>query len=157
MYLFLNIFDSVLLLTLPFPIQLHQQATFHIVQLDKIVNVVEVTDKAASVDEALHVRPVDMNKLRQREATAIKKESQRASKINPNIGREVQLLFNELDRTLPCRWDGPKIVVLEDIEIVSPYTKDNVQMRSGAASARPSTSLGRVKQIVDTYYSRQRK
>lgn len=129
-------------------------------KLDKIERVTELPETPPQQDEPLRVRHVDVNKLRQREATAIKKESQRCAKINPSIRREAQLLFNDIDRTLPCRWDGSSIVVLEDIEIVAPYTHEHVQLRSAAAagaSTRAANSLSRVRQIVETYYARLRK
>jgi len=46
-----------------------------------------------------------------------------ASQINTNAPAFAQQIFNSISKTLPCRWNGVNILVLEEINIPPPYDK----------------------------------
>lgn len=60
------------------------------------------------------------------------------------MGKEAQDIFDALARTLPTRWDGTSIIVLDAVIISSPYKPDDCRGGSGA----PSGTLARVKKVV---------
>ena len=62
------------------------------------------------------------------------------------MGREAQDIFDALARTLPTRWDGTSIIVLDAVIIANPYRPDDCRGGVGA----PAGTLARVKKVVST-------
>lgn len=65
------------------------------------------------------------------------------------VGKEAQDIFDALARTLPTRWDGTSIVVLDAVIIASPYKSDDCRGGTGA----PSGTLARVKKVVSSSFN----
>ncbi|ODQ50134.1 hypothetical protein SAICODRAFT_73657 [Saitoella complicata NRRL Y-17804] len=68
--------------------------------------------------------------------------------VPPGVGREGVEIFEALTKTLPCRWQGTAIVVLDEVMVESPYTAEtckSIEERGGGNGY----SLKRVKMIVE--------
>jgi len=76
----------------------------------------------------LELKPVDLQRLKERENEAVKAEYKRIEREPPPgvspLGRE---LFEALGKTLPVRWAKQQIVVLEEVLVDPPYTRDSVK------------------------------
>ncbi|KAL8645246.1 MAG: hypothetical protein Q9210_006816 [Variospora velana] len=75
---------------------------------------------------------------------AVARLKEAASRKNKNVGKEAQDLFDGISRTLPTRWDGNNIVVMDSVVISSPYRSEDCKAGSGVA---PNT-LSRVRKVV---------
>lgn len=64
--------------------------------------------------------------------------------------REAQDVFDALAKTMPCRWEGTAIVVLDEVSIVPPYTP------GAAAAANPADTktLTRVRMVLEAERAR---
>jgi hypothetical protein len=73
-----------------------------------------------------------------------------ALKIGVGVTREAQDVFDALAKTMPCRWDGTTITVLDEVSIVPPYTLD-----ACAASIPADTqTLARVRKVLEAERAR---
>jgi hypothetical protein len=143
------------------------QATFHLINTDEIEQITpnephQPTTSADSdtatganhstKDSLLSIHSLDVTRLRQREEKSVNTARQKAGKIGVNVSRDAQLLFNELDRILPCQWDGPSIIVLEDIQLQPPYKVENVSPIARAQRAHAEgelqAAIHRIQQII---------
>jgi len=91
------------------------------------------------------VRPVDMGRIRAKEAGALAEAKKEAARINTNVGTDAQKIFNALAKTLPCRWDNDTIVIFDDLRLASPYRVEDVL--AGAMTSK--NELDRVKRVLD--------
>ncbi|OLY78958.1 Protein LSM12-like protein [Smittium mucronatum] len=85
--------------------------------------------------------PVDLLKIAHKKAL----EDARAASLLIGVGvtSEAQGIFNALNKTLPCRWIGDKISVLDEIIIEPPYDISNCKSLNST-----SESLDRVKKVL---------
>ncbi|KAI9325781.1 anticodon-binding domain-containing protein [Zopfochytrium polystomum] len=72
------------------------------------------------------VRSVNVDKVQAREKAAVRGEMERLAKIGVGVSELAQEIFYALDKTLPTRWKGKSIIVLDEVEISEPYTADTV-------------------------------
>ncbi|BFZ65087.1 hypothetical protein YB2330_006250 [Saitoella coloradoensis] len=66
----------------------------------------------------------------------------------PGVGREGVEIFEALSKTLPCRWQGTAIVVLDEVMVESPYTAETCKSIEEGSGGN-GYSLRRVKMIVE--------
>ncbi|KAL8930776.1 MAG: hypothetical protein Q9208_000317 [Pyrenodesmia sp. 3 TL-2023] len=76
---------------------------------------------------------------------AVARLKEAASRKNKNVGKEAQDLFDGISRTLPTRWDGNSIVVMDSVVISAPYRGEDCRAGNGV----PATTLSRVRKVVD--------
>eukprot|EP00793_Prasinoderma_coloniale_P000265 PRCOL_00005775-RA len=88
--------------------------------------------------------PVDLDLVAQREAAAVKKAEAAGRKIGVGVSAHAQKVFDALQRTMECSWDGPCIVVLDEVRISPPY--DTTAVAGGQAT--PATMLDRVVMVL---------
>eukprot|EP00890_Picochlorum_soloecismus_P000074 jgi/Picsp_1/1067/NSC_04550-R1_protein len=99
---------------------------FTIVKGSFVSDVQVVLDPNQAALEHKDVIPtVDADRTKLREDRAVKNARLEAMKIGEGVTEEAQVIFNALSKTLPCRWNGKSIVVLEEIEISEPYGSTN--------------------------------
>jgi hypothetical protein len=70
---------------------------------------------ASEHDELIPIVDADRTKLR--EDRAVRNARLEALKIGEGVTEEAQIIFNALSKTLPCRWNGKSIVVLEEVRM----------------------------------------
>ena len=62
------------------------------------------------------------------------------------VGQEAQEIFDAIARTLPARWDGSSIVVLDAVVIAPPYRSEDCR----AAKSAQAQMLLRVRKVVSS-------
>ncbi|KAL9038151.1 MAG: hypothetical protein Q9214_005401 [Letrouitia sp. 1 TL-2023] len=75
---------------------------------------------------------------------AVARLKEAASRKNKSVGREAQELFDGLGRTLPTRWDGTSIVVMDEVLISAPYRGEDCKAKAGVQAH----TLNRVRKVV---------
>ncbi|KAL8941691.1 MAG: hypothetical protein Q9216_002104 [Gyalolechia sp. 2 TL-2023] len=75
---------------------------------------------------------------------AVARLKEAASRKNKNVGKEAQDLFDGISRTLPTRWDGNSIVVMDSVVVSAPYRGEDCR----AGNDVPATTLSRVRKVV---------
>ncbi|KAL8675066.1 MAG: hypothetical protein Q9168_000549 [Polycauliona sp. 1 TL-2023] len=83
--------------------------------------------------------------LRARADAAVARLKELASRKNKAVGKEAQDLFDGLSRTLPTRWDGNSIVVMDSVVVSAPYRGEDCRAGNGV----PVHTLNRVRKVVD--------
>ncbi|KAF6002744.1 protein with role in RNA processing [Cyanidiococcus yangmingshanensis] len=84
---------------------------------------------------------LDLESLRHREARSIQRAQERLEKLGRGVSAHAQLVFDALDKTLPCHWEGPNIVVLDSVCVAPPYTVDAVRAIDGDQAAAQRVCL----------------
>ncbi|KAJ2696195.1 hypothetical protein FB645_006276 [Coemansia sp. IMI 203386] len=121
--------------------QKQQAARIHLIKAANIRDL-EVTAKSGTL--ALpEIRPVNMAAVEARKKRSLMQAQERASRIGVGVTDVAQSIFEALSRTLPCRWDQSKIVVLDEVIIESPYSVDNCREITQAP-----VTLQRVKKVL---------
>ncbi|KAJ1721445.1 hypothetical protein LPJ53_004030 [Coemansia erecta] len=121
-----------------------QQSLATRVHLIKAGNVkdVQVTERSSSI-VIPEVGPVAVGTIEARKKRSLAQAQERASRIGVGVTDDAQSIFEALSRTLPCRWDQNKIVVLDEVVIESPYGAENCRELTSA-----SFTLQRVKKVL---------
>jgi hypothetical protein len=58
---------------------------------------------------------VDAQRSKEREERAVRAAQLEASKIGTGVSEQAQAVFDAVSKTMPCRWDGQTIVVLDEV------------------------------------------
>mmetsp|Transcript_13978 Transcript_13978/g.16888 ORF Transcript_13978/g.16888 Transcript_13978/m.16888 type:complete len:191 (-) Transcript_13978:410-982(-) len=106
-----------------------------------IKDVVEATERNPG-KEVDPLPTLDMAKCRAREAKALKAAEEEAANIGVGVTEQAQEIFDALAKTLPCKWNGTRMIVLDEVTIVEPYGSDN-------CSGGNSMLLQRVRKVLD--------
>ncbi|KAJ2761830.1 hypothetical protein IWQ56_005085 [Coemansia nantahalensis] len=104
---------------------------------------VRAAPAAATGAQLPEVRPVAPAAIEARKQRALGAARERASRIGVGVSDRAQAIFEALSKTLPCRWDQDKIVVLDEVLVDPPYVVESCRALSAAAS-----SLPRVKKVL---------
>jgi small nuclear ribonucleoprotein (snRNP)-like protein len=123
-----------------------KRKTFRIVNIKHCRSISIASHKQASskrnsavpFSSATQLPGVNLDKLREREANAL---IERRQKLGTGVSHVAQQIFDSLSKTLPCKWNGNEILVLESIKIAPPYTLDSV-------TGTDSSSCERVKKVL---------
>lgn len=84
---------------------------------------------------------VNLEALVQKERAACALREKEAAKVGVGVSPEGQMMFDALDKTLPCRWENTTIVVMNDVYVSAPYTPQDCK--------GPSPRLARVQKMVE--------
>lgn len=89
---------------------------FTIVKGSFVSDVQVIGDPKQTASEHKEIIPiVDADRTKVREDRAVRNARLEALKIGEGVTEEAQIIFNALSKTLPCRWNGKSIVVLEEV------------------------------------------
>ncbi|GAA5994691.1 Lsm12p [Rhodotorula paludigena] len=75
---------------------------------------------------------------------AVAAEQRAAARIGQGVSPDAQQLFDALARTLPVRWAGTSIVVMDEVVVEEPYGSANVKGAKGSAER-----IERVKRMLE--------
>lgn len=94
--------------------------------------------------------PLDMDAAMARANAALAKAKEKAAKRNLSVGKEVQEIFDAIGKTLPVRWDGKDIVVMDQVVVKGPgYKGDDCVAGKNAGQG----ALPRVRKVVSDVFS----
>lgn len=92
---------------------------FVIVKESHVAGVGNVQEPTPGEDGEKEILPVvDTERTKLREERMIRTALAEAAKIGDGVSDEAQMIFNALSKTLPCRWNGKKIVILEEVRMI---------------------------------------
>ncbi|KAK6358709.1 hypothetical protein TWF730_008032 [Orbilia blumenaviensis] len=91
------------------------------------------------------IRALSVRAIRDRELGALRAESEKLQGHGVGVTAEGQDIFNALSKTMPCRWQGKDIVVLDTIIIQEPYTPE----KCSSPSPSGQNALTRVKKVLE--------
>ncbi|KAJ1731479.1 hypothetical protein LPJ61_002511 [Coemansia biformis] len=120
------------------------------VSLVKAANIVSVQVVEAQAEDVRlpEVRPVEPAAIEARKQRELGLARERAARIGVGVSDKAQSIFEALSKTMPCRWDQDKIIVLDEVLIEPPYTVESCRELSAAPS------LPRVKKVLQGELSR---
>lgn len=88
--------------------------------------------------------PVDLDRCRKREERALLQAEADASRVGEGVTKGAQAIFDALSKTMPCRWQGKTVVVLEEIFVEEPYTPGAAR----SSSMEHQATLLRVQKVL---------
>ncbi|KAJ1913003.1 hypothetical protein H4219_005387 [Mycoemilia scoparia] len=92
------------------------------------------------------LKPIDPSYIfNHKHRIALRDAHIKCSRIGVGVSKIAQMIFDALSKTLPCRWDKTKIIVLDEIVIESPYHQSNCTKLKDTAS---EYTLERVKKVL---------
>ncbi|KAJ3249559.1 protein with role in RNA processing [Chytriomyces hyalinus] len=94
--------------------------------------------------------PFNFQKISQRRQAAVNAARESADKIGVNVSKRAQDIFNALDKTLPTRWKGDAIIVLDEVMIMAPYGIDDVR----GITPTSATAVDRVQKVLEQVMKR---
>lgn len=74
-----------------------------------------------AADQHDYTPVVDPERTTLRLQKSLRAAEYQAAKIGTGVSEEAQVIFNVISKTLPSRWDGKTIVVMDECEIREPY------------------------------------
>lgn len=124
-------------------------ATLRILRTTCISEVISVERPAPGrppdvLDYAGGLPEVCPEKGKRREERALLAAQMEADRVGEGVTKETQMVFEALAKTMPCRWQGKSILVLDLVTVNEPYTAE----AATAAAAHTSTLL-RVQKVLN--------
>ncbi|KAI8621059.1 anticodon-binding domain-containing protein [Chytriomyces sp. MP71] len=89
--------------------------------------------------------PINLQKIQHRRQAAIAAERESVKKIGVNVSKHAQDIFNALDKTMPTRWKGDAIIVLDEVMIMAPYRIDDVR----GITPTSGSAVDRVQKVLE--------
>ncbi|KAJ2077965.1 hypothetical protein H4R24_004803 [Coemansia sp. RSA 988] len=121
----------------------------HLVKAANISDVRVLSKEESVLSDIPEINVVPVAAIEARKQRALAQERERASRIGVGVSDRAQSIFEALSKTMPCRWENDRIVVLDEVIIESPYTVESCREVSSAAF-----SLSRVKKVLQGELSR---
>lgn len=94
---------------------------------------IEQPKKAVAVEPLRQSARLNLEKLQVRERNAVRAMEESIAKIGVGVSERAQTIFDALAKTLPCRWEGEAIVIMEEVRISPPYKLENIVGSSTAS------------------------
>lgn len=113
--------------------------------LSQIAETIRIDRAGADAEHALP--KVDINRSRLREERAIQDAEKALHKIGKDVSREAQDIFEALDKTMPCHWEGKDIIVVDEVRIREPYALDSCMALHNTPASQ--NALDRVKKVLE--------
>lgn len=97
-------------------------------QIKSVVVLSTTPDAAVAVSLSEAFRSVSVKDAEQRVERAVAEDRKMRARVGKDVSEEAQRLFDALAKTLPVRWDGSRIVVMDEVLITAPYGVENVKV-----------------------------
>ncbi|KZF24397.1 hypothetical protein L228DRAFT_266740 [Xylona heveae TC161] len=130
--------------------QQQQLGDYHVIPISRIQSfaLLGIAPNGASPGGFENVQPsiesLDLKALKVREENAVRKLHEKEARRGKGVGKEGQDIFDALSRTLPTRWAGTSIVVLDSVTIAAPYRPSDCD-----APPREHRTLMRVRRVLE--------
>lgn len=82
--------------------------------------------------------------LQIREQKALRRTADLMSELNPDAPAHGQMMFDAVNKTLPCHWEQNNIIVLNQVRISEPYSSNDCVSLDGDQEA-----LSRIKKVLE--------
>lgn len=123
------------------------------VMMLKRSNILEVVTSKAPEEADNFVLPrVDMEKVHKREAKAVERMAKHLESRGVGVTERAQQLFDNMSKTMPCRWQGTAIEIFETVTLPEPYTIDVCAFKDGCDSN--ATVMERVRAVLEAELQR---
>ncbi|KAL9092182.1 MAG: hypothetical protein Q9159_000941 [Coniocarpon cinnabarinum] len=130
-----------------------QPSDFHLIHTSRIasfqVDSRNPTGSTSFMDAMPSIGPVDLKEAETREVRAVTLEKEKEQRRKQGITPEAEDLFIAIERMLPIRWAGEKMVVNENVLITAPFRPENCQAPKGN-----DAGLARVKKTVENIWAK---
>lgn len=103
-------------------------STIRVLKVSFIKEIESAVAPATPFDQTLPA--FDQSRLEKREERLIKRAEAEIAAIGVGVTAEAQAVFDALYKTMECKWDGTKIVVMEEVVITEPYTVADCTLKS---------------------------
>lgn len=123
----------------------NQKRSYHLLKTPQIKSVVVLSTSPDPTlpDPASALAAINLKEVDARVKKAVRKDQEERARVGQGVSEEAQALFDALGKTLPVRWAGGSIVVMDEVMISPPY---------GPADVRGTKSAGgqveRVRKVV---------
>ena len=107
------------------------------------------TSPAESASRAAPLPSLDIAAIHNRLKTTTAKLQEEEARLGKGVSEEAQAIFNGLSRTLTCRWDGERIIVMDQVIIEPPYGQGNLKAVKGVSNQ----TIPRIKRLVGSVYT----
>lgn len=69
---------------------------------------------------------IDLPRLKAEQERVFRKRHDEFAHIGVGVSSEAQAVFDTLVKTLPCKWDGKVIVILDSVRLAPPYNVKSI-------------------------------
>lgn len=124
-----------------------QKRSFHFIKSNQIKSVVVLSaiPDASLVQFAASLSQLLFNNVEAKVQKAVQDDIKERARLGEGVSEETQALFDTLAKTLPVRWSGKSMVVMDEVIIEPPYGAADVKGGKGAGER-----IERVKKVVST-------
>ncbi|KAI0239336.1 LSM12-like protein A [Lamellibrachia satsuma] len=119
----------------------------------RIINLALVSDVSVikeSQDTAqTQLTNLNQNKLLQRTRHNLEEKRRQVEYIGDGVSAEAQKILHSITKTITdVKWDGEKIVVMDQVVVAPPYKMENCSLKEGC----PAQALQHVKKLIEKYH-----
>lgn len=139
-------FTSLLAIATPPPNPVHHVIPISSIQSFAIQSTGTLSTPAPFTNAIPPIAPLPSAPLLDRASAAVARLQEGAARKNKSVSKDGQEIFDALSRTLPTRWDGTSIVVMDAVVIANPYKGEDCKAKAGAG--QQAGVLPRVKKVV---------
>ncbi|KAK3242751.1 hypothetical protein CYMTET_47569 [Cymbomonas tetramitiformis] len=119
--------DLFLLISHPYEKGENGLSTIRVLKMNFVKEVLELERPTSEPFVLAPLPPVDEVRCLQRETAAVKAAEEDAKKIGVGVSEVAQHIFDGLAKTLPCKWEGKSIIVMDEVVITEPYTPEHAK------------------------------
>ncbi|BGP45055.1 hypothetical protein JCM10450v2_000872 [Rhodotorula kratochvilovae] len=122
------------------------QRTYHLLKTSSLLSVTALSSvpDAALPSPSMPLSFAHLPSTPTELSSAVARAQAARARVGQGVSADAQALFDALARTLPVRWAGQSIVVLEEVVVEAPYGVANVKGAKGSAER-----VERVKKMLE--------
>lgn len=119
--------------------------SYHLIKTTQIrsVSVLSLVPDASLPSPLEPLRALNPVEATARVEKAVQEDKKQRARVGQGVSEEAQALFDALGKTLPVRWHGTEIVVMDEVLISEPYRTSDVKGGKGSQER-----IERVKKVV---------